>query len=216
MIKVENVNKHFGHLHVLKDVSLEINKNEIVSIIGASGAGKTTLLHIIGTIEKPNSGKVTYNDINVFTFPDKQLSAFRNKNIGFVFQFHHLLPEFSAIENIMLPAMIAGLSKKIAEKKATELLKFFNIINRKDHKPSQMSGGEQQRVAIARAIINNPEVILADEPSGNLNSHNANELHNLFLKLQSEMEQTLVIITHNHELANIANRKFEMKDGKFI
>jgi len=216
MISIQNINKHFGHLHVLKNVSLEVHKNEIVSIVGASGAGKTTLLHIIGTIEKPDNGKILYHDIDVFALPDKKLSAFRNTHIGFVFQFHHLLPEFSALENVMLPAMIGGLSKNSSEKKAIELLKFFNIFDRKDHKPSQMSGGEQQRVAVARAIINKPEVVLADEPSGNLDSHNANELHKLFIKLQTEMNQTFVIITHNNELANIANRKLEMKDGQFI
>jgi len=216
MISIQNINKHFGHLHVLKNVSIEVHKNEIVSIVGASGAGKTTLLHIIGTIEKPDNGKILYHDTDVFAMPDKKLSAFRNTNIGFVFQFHHLLPEFSALENVMLPAMIGGLSKSSSEKKAIELLKFFNIFDRKDHKPSQMSGGEQQRVAVARAIINKPEVVLADEPSGNLDSHNANELHKLFIRLQTEMNQTFVIITHNNELANIANRKLEMKDGQFI
>lgn len=216
MIKANNIFKSFGKLKVLKGVSLEVKKNEIVSIVGSSGAGKTTLLHIIGTIEKPDSGEIIFDDKNVISFSDKQLSTFRNKEIGFVFQFHHLLNEFTAKENIILPALIAGTSKSKAEAKAKELMDYLNIIDRANHKPTQMSGGEQQRVAVARALINSPKVILADEPTGNLDTENAYELHNLFLKLRKDLDQTFIIITHNQELAAIADRKLEMKDGLFI
>jgi len=216
MIKATNIHKSFGKLKVLKGVNLEVKKNEIVTIVGSSGAGKTTLLQIIGTIEKPDKGEILFDNRSVISLNDKQLSSFRNNEIGFIFQFHHLLPEFTAKENIMLPALISGMSKSSAEKKALELLDYLNVIERKDHKPQQMSGGEQQRVAVARALINNPKVILADEPSGNLDSENAFELHNLFLKLRNEFNQTFIIITHNPELAEIADRKLEMKDGMFI
>lgn len=216
MIKANNIFKSFGKLKVLKGVSLEVKKNEIVSIVGSSGAGKTTLLHIIGTIEKPDSGEIIFDDKNVISFSDKQLSTFRNKEIGFVFQFHHLLNEFTAKENIILPALIAGTNKSKAEAKAKELMDYLNIIDRANHKPTQMSGGEQQRVAVARALINSPKVILADEPTGNLDTENAYELHNLFLKLRKDLDQTFIIITHNQELAAIADRKLEMKDGLFI
>lgn len=216
MIKATNIHKSFGKLKVLKGVTLEVKKNEIVTIVGSSGAGKTTLLQIIGTIEKPDKGEILFDNRSVISLNDKQLSSFRNNEIGFIFQFHHLLPEFTAKENIMLPALISGMSKSSAEKKALELLDYLNVIDRKEHKPQQMSGGEQQRVAVARALINNPKVLLADEPSGNLDSENAFELHNLFLKLRNEFNQTFIIITHNPELAEIGDRKLEMKDGMFI
>ncbi len=216
MISAQQINKSFGTLNVLKNISLEVSKNEIVSIIGASGAGKTTLLHILGTLEKPDSGKVLYENRDVFSLNDRQKSTFRNKEIGFVFQFHHLLPEFNAVENIMLPALIGGITKKAAETKALELMDYFGITARKTHRPAQMSGGEQQRVAVARALINSPKVLLADEPTGNLDSRNASELHKLFIKLRKDLQQTIVIITHNPDLASIADRKLEMKDGAFI
>jgi len=216
MISVQHIEKSFGKLKVLKDISLEIEKNEIITIIGASGAGKTTLLHIIGTLEKPDSGKVLFEGKDVFSSRDAQKSAFRNKEIGFVFQFHHLLPEFNAIENIMLPALIGGENRKTAESRALELMNYLNITERKSHKPSQMSGGEQQRVAVARALINNPKVLLADEPTGNLDSKNAAELHQLLLKVRQDLNQTIVIITHNPELSAMGDRTLEMKDGSFV
>ena len=213
MISVQNVNKFYGNLQVLKDVSLQVNKAEVVAIVGASGAGKTTLLQLIGTLDKPSDGKIFINDVDVSSLSDKKLSAFRNKNIGFVFQFHHLLPEFTAIENVCLPALIAGISKKEAITKATELLELLGVAHRTEHKPSELSGGEQQRVAVARALINNPSVILADEPSGNLDTHNAEELHKLFFTLREKLRQTFVIVTHNKELADMSDRKLTMKDG---
>ncbi len=216
MIKATNIHRSFGKLEVLKGIDLEIPKAEIVSIVGASGAGKTTLLHIIGTLDKPDEGTLTLNDIALNKLNDKKLSEFRNKNIGFVFQFHHLLPEFTAFENICIPAYIAGLSKKAASEKAMNLLEFMNLVNRKDHKPSELSGGEQQRIAVARALVNEPAVILADEPSGNLDSASAKDLHKLFFSLRDEFKQTFVIVTHNEELANMADRKLTMKDGRFI
>ena len=216
MIQVENVHKSFGKLEVLKGIDLNIKKGEIVSIVGASGAGKTTLLHIIGTLEKFNKGKLTINNEDVNSLSDKRISSFRNKNIGFVFQFHHLLPEFNALENVCIPAFIAKEGKKDAEKRAKELLDFLNLTERIDHKPSELSGGEQQRVAVARALINNPGVLLADEPSGNLDSSSAKELHKLFFSLREKFNQTFVIVTHNEELANMADRKLEMKDGVIL
>ena len=216
MISVQHIEKSFGTLKVLKNIHLEINAEEIISIVGASGAGKTTLLHIIGTLEKPDSGKVLFDNRNVFALNDKQRSLFRNKEIGFVFQFHHLLPEFSALENVMLPALIAGETKKHAREEALKLLQYLGVAERQTHKPAQMSGGEQQRVAVARALINKPKVILADEPSGNLDSANAKELHKLFLDLRNDFGHTIVLITHNPDLAGIADRKLEMKDGEFI
>jgi lipoprotein-releasing system ATP-binding protein len=216
MIRAENIEKSFGSLRVLKGISLEVSRNEIVAIVGASGAGKTTLLHILGTLEKPDSGRVLFDGKNVFALNDRHKSAFRNREIGFVFQFHHLLPEFNALENIMLPALIAGKTKKAAESSALELMEYMGIAGRKTHKPAQMSGGEQQRVAVARALINNPGVLFADEPSGNLDSANAAELHKLFQNLRNEKQQTIVIITHNAQLADIADRTLEMKDGGFI
>jgi lipoprotein-releasing system ATP-binding protein len=216
MISALNIVKSFGSLKVLKGISLEVKKNEFISIVGASGAGKTTLLHILGTLERPDSGTVFYDNKDVFSLNDRQKSSLRNKDIGFVFQFHHLLPEFTALENIMLPSFISGTSRKKAEQRALELLDYMGIAERKDHKPAQMSGGEQQRVAVARALINSPKVLLADEPSGNLDSKNAADLHALFLKLRKEMDQTIIIITHNHDLATIADRQLEMKDGFFV
>ena len=213
MIKVTNIHKSYGKLEVLKGIDLEIKKGEIISIVGASGAGKSTLLHIIGTLDRADTGNVSIDNIVVNNLPEKKLSEFRNKNIGFVFQFHHLFPEFTALENICIPAFIANLSRNNAEKKAKELLDFLNLSERMNHKPSELSGGEQQRIAVARALINNPSIILADEPSGNLDSASAVELHNLFFKLRDEFEQTFVIVTHNKELADMADRKLVIKDG---
>ncbi len=216
MIKANNIYKSYGTLNVLKGVSLTINKGEIISIVGASGAGKTTLLHILGTLDKADNGTMEMNAVNTSSLSDKKLAKFRNKNIGFVFQFHHLLPEFTALENVCFPAFIAGTSKGEAEKKATELLEFLGLSQRMQHKPSELSGGEQQRVAVARALINNPSVILADEPSGNLDSNTAKELHQLFFTLREKFNQTFIIVTHNEELANMADRKLIMRDGNII
>lgn len=216
MISASGIYKSYGALEVLKGVSLEIKKGEIISIVGASGAGKTTLLHILGTLDKPNKGELKMNDKIVSSLSDKKLAEFRNKNIGFVFQFHHLLPEFTAIENVCIPAFIAGTSKSEAEAKAKELLAFLGLTDRMNHKPSELSGGEQQRVAVARALINNPSIVLADEPSGNLDSSTAKDLHQLFFTLREKFNQTFVIVTHNEELANMADRKLVMKDGNII
>lgn len=213
MISAENLTKSYGNLNVLKGVSLTISKGEFITIVGASGAGKSTLLHILGTLDRPDKGKLNIAETDVFKMNDKQLSAFRNKHIGFVFQFHHLLPEFTAIENVCIPAFIAKTNKNDAEKRAAELLDFLGLKDRLHHKPSELSGGEQQRVAVARALINNPSVVFADEPSGNLDSANAKDLHQLFFKLREQMNQTFVIVTHNEELANMADRKLVMKDG---
>ena len=216
MISAKNIHKRYGSLEVLKGVSLEIKKGEIVSIVGASGAGKTTLLQILGTLDKADSGEVKMNETTINSLSEKKLSDFRNKHIGFVFQVHHLLPEFTALENVCLPAYIAGKTKTEAETKAKELLSFLGLRERENHKPSELSGGEQQRVAVARALINNPSVILADEPSGNLDSATAKELHNLFFTLREKFQQTFVIVTHNEELANMADRKLTMKDGTIL
>ena len=216
MIKASNIHKYYDKLEVLKGVTISINKGEIISIVGASGAGKTTLLHILGTLDKANSGTLEMNGTLISDMSDSKLAAFRNKNIGFVFQFHHLLPEFTALENVCIPAFIAGTSKSIAEEKAKELFIFLGLTERMDHKPSELSGGEQQRVAVARALVNNPAVILADEPSGNLDSATAKELHQLFFTLREKFNQTFVIVTHNEELANMADRKLVMKDGNII
>jgi lipoprotein-releasing system ATP-binding protein len=213
MIKAENIHKTYGKLQVLKGVNLTINQGEIVSIVGASGSGKSTLLQILGTIEKYDRGSVKIENIDVSSLGDKALSKFRNKNIGFVFQFHHLLPEFNALENICIPAFIAGRSKNEAEADATRLLKMMGIAERASHKPAELSGGEQQRVAIARALINNPAMILADEPSGNLDSESSASLHELFFTLRKELEQTFIIVTHNRELAAMADRKLMIQDG---
>lgn len=216
MIKAENITKRYGELEVLKGVSLQINEGEIVSIVGSSGAGKSTLLHIIGTLDRPDSGTLVINGVEAGKLKDKKLSDFRNRSIGFVFQFHHLLPEFTALENVCIPAFIAGKSQAEAEKRAAELLGFLGLGERMGHKPSELSGGEQQRVAVARALVNRPAVVLADEPSGNLDSRSAKELHQMFFDLRQEFNQTFVIVTHNDELANMADRKLEMKDGQII
>jgi len=216
MINANNIQYSYGNLKVLKGVNLHINKGEFVSITGASGAGKTTLLQLLGTLDDVQTGSLTINNKEVNTLNQKELANFRNKEIGFVFQFHNLLVEFTALENVCLPAYIAGTDKKKAEQKGLELLALLGLTDRADHKPDELSGGEQQRVVVARALINSPSIILADEPSGNLDSKNAEELHNLFLKLNKELGQTFVIITHNKELANLGSRKLEMKDGKII
>lgn len=216
MIKAVQIKKQFGELEVLKGIDLHIKEKEIVSIVGASGAGKTTFLQIAGTLDKASSGELVFDGQDISKLSDKDLSAFRNRNIGFVFQFHHLLPEFTAIENICIPAWIAGKSKKEAEKKAKDLLSLLNLEHRIHHKPSELSGGEQQRVAVARALINNPKVILADEPSGNLDSHNKKDLHRLFFDIRDKFGTTFVIITHDNELAEMADRKVVMSDGLII
>lgn len=216
MIVARDIHKTFDKLEILKGVSVEIKPAEVISIVGSSGAGKTTLLTILGTLDRPSSGEVLIDGQNVFELNDKKLAAFRNQNIGFVFQFHHLLPEFNAIENICIPAFIAKKGKKESEMRAMELLDLFNLKDRALHKPSELSGGEQQRVAVARALINNPKVVFADEPSGNLDSNNATELHQLFFKLRNELKQTFVIVTHNNELAQMADRMLVMKDGKIL
>ena len=219
MIEAKNIHKFYGDLEVLKGVGLTIYKGEIVAIVGPSGAGKTTLLQILGTLDKPAIKKdstLTINNIDLLNLKDKSLSKFRNQHIGFIFQFHQLLPEFTALENVCIPAFIGNASKKEAEKKAKELLDFLGLSDRIHHKPNELSGGEQQRVAVARALINNPDVIFADEPSGNLDTASAKNLHELFFKLRDTFKQTFVIVTHNQELANMADRKLEMKDGKII
>lgn len=214
MIRASGIHKSFGKVDVIKGIDIQINKSEIVSIVGASGAGKSTLLQIIGTIEKADSGNIIIDKIEVNKLNQSALARFRNQKIGFVFQFHHLLPEFTAVENICIPAFIAGVSKETAKKEAMKLLEYLNLTDRADHKPSELSGGEQQRVAVARALINKPAVVLADEPSGNLDSNSAAELHQLFFKLRDEFGQTFVIVTHNPDLAAMADRKFTITDGK--
>ena len=216
MIKVSSVTKSYGSLQVLKGVDLEIQQGEIVSIVGASGAGKTTLLQLIGTLDNPDSGNINFLDTNVNALNKKELARFRNKNIGFVFQFHHLLPEFTALENVCIPGYLSNTPKKEVEERAAELLEMLGLKDRINHKPSELSGGEQQRVSVARALINNPSVILADEPSGNLDSQNAEELHNLFFSLRDKFNQTFVIVTHNDILSNMSDRKLVMKDGVII
>jgi lipoprotein-releasing system ATP-binding protein len=213
MITARNIQKSFGPLKVLKGIDLDVQKGEIISIVGASGAGKSTLLHILGTLDRADSGAVEINAIKVHELSERKLSDFRNRQIGFVFQFHHLLPEFTALENVCIPAFISGTGKKESMKKAMELLDLMNLSDRAGHKPSELSGGEQQRVAVARALVNNPSVILADEPSGNLDSASALELHKLFFRLRDLFAQTYIIVTHNLDLANMADRKLTMKDG---
>lgn len=216
MIKLEGITKSFGDLQVLKGIDLEISKGEVVSIVGPSGAGKTTLLQIMGTLDKPDGGTVKMNDQELNRMKDKEMAAFRNKHIGFVFQFHQLLPEFTALENVMIPAFIAGTSTKEATKKAKEILNFMGLTERSTHKPNELSGGEKQRVAVARALINHPSVILADEPSGSLDTHNKNELHQLFFDLRDKFEQTFVIVTHDEGLAKITDRTIHMIDGQIV
>jgi|BarGraIncu00222A_1022003.scaffolds.fasta_scaffold37738_1 lipoprotein-releasing system ATP-binding protein len=213
MIIVKDIHKSYGDLKVLKGISLSISHGEIVSIVGASGAGKSTLLHIMGTLDRPDSGMLQIGRTDTEKLSDRKLSAFRNKSIGFVFQFHHLLPEFTALENVCIPAFIAGIGKREAEARAKKLLISLGLENRMEHKPSALSGGEQQRIAVARALINQPSVVLADEPSGNLDSVNAKELHKLFFRLREEFKQTFVIVTHNEELAEMADRRLIIKDG---
>ena len=214
ILNAENIHKRYDSLEVLKGVSLKVNKGEIVSLVGPSGAGKSTLLHIVGTLDKPDEGIVEIEGENIFQKTEKKLAAFRNKSLGFIFQFHHLLPEFTALENICIPAYIGGSTKTEAEKKAAELLSILNMSHRSKHKPSELSGGEQQRVAVARALINNPALVLADEPSGNLDTANARELHKLFFDLRDRLNQTFIIVTHNDELANMADRVIHLKDGQ--
>lgn len=219
MIKANNIHKFYGDLEVLKGVDLHIKKSEVVAIVGPSGAGKTTLLQILGTLDRPSNSSdttITIDTKNILNLSDKELSNFRNQHIGFIFQFHQLLPEFTALENVCIPAFIGGRSKNNAEKEAARLLSFLGLEDRINHKPNELSGGEQQRVAVARALINKPSVIFADEPSGNLDSDSSKHLHELFFKLRDELGQTFVIVTHNQELANMADRKLEMRDGIII
>lgn len=213
MIKAKNIKKAYGELQVLKGVDVHIQQSEVVAIVGASGAGKSTLLHILGTLDSPDSGEMWIKDQNVFQLKNKELARFRNKEIGFVFQFHHLLPEFTAVENICIPAFIAKRNEKEARTEAMRLLEMMGLKDRATHKPNELSGGEQQRVAVARALINQPAVIFADEPSGNLDSKTSEDLHQLFFTLRDEMKQTFVIVTHNNELAELADRKLVMQDG---
>lgn len=216
MIEIRNVEKSYGTLRVLKQINLTIENSKVVTIVGPSGAGKSTLLHLIGTLDRPDSGEVVIDGTNLRTLSDDQLSEFRNQHIGFVYQFHHLLPEFTAVENVALPAMIAGKSRKEALVHAAELLDFLKLKDRVDHKPNELSGGEQQRVAVARALMNNPELILADEPSGNLDTDNAKKLHQLFFDLREQFHQTFIIVTHNEELATLSDRKIVLQDGQVI
>jgi lipoprotein-releasing system ATP-binding protein len=216
MLKALGIQKTYGKLHILKGVNLEVQQGEIVTIVGASGAGKSSLLNIIGTLDKPDAGQLFLNDTEVSSLNSKQLSHFRNTQIGFIFQFHHLLAEFNALENVCIPAFIAGTPKAEAEKRAATLLDMLGLSSRIHHKPNQLSGGEQQRVAVARALVNKPAMILADEPSGNLDSANARDLHELFIRLRNEFNQTFIIVTHNEDLAALSDRKVTMKDGLIV
>ena len=216
MLTARNIHKKYGSLEVLKGVDLDINKGEIVSIVGSSGAGKSTLLHILGTLDIADAGEIYLNNERVDNLGGKKLARFRNTHIGFVFQFHHLLPEFNALENVSIPGWIAGKNKKDVKERATFLLKQLGLEDRLENKPQQLSGGEQQRVAVARALVNNPQIVFADEPTGNLDSTNAKELHELFMRLRSEFDQTFLIVTHNEELALLSDRTIHMKDGKVV
>lgn len=216
MIRVEHLNKSFGSLQVVRDVNLTIGQGEVVSIVGASGAGKTTLLQLLGTLLRPDSGHIFYDQVDVSTLDEKALSRFRNRNVGFVFQFHNLLPEFTALENVCMPALIAGRSMQEATEEASKLLDFLNVTPRASHKPAQLSGGEQQRFAVARALINHPAVVLADEPSGNLDTRHAAELHDLFFQLRDQYRQTFVIVTHNTDLAQKSDRQIVLRDGAVV
>ena len=216
MLSGKNITRNYGHLQVLKGVNINIEKGEIVSIVGSSGAGKSTLLHILGTLDKPGQGEIFLNNQRVDKLNGKALAAFRNKNIGFIFQFHHLLPEFTALENVCIPGWIGGKNKKETYAKATGILSSLGLKERLENKPHQLSGGEQQRVAVARALINNPAIVMADEPTGNLDSENARDLHRLFIELRDKFQQTFLIVTHNEELAQMGNRILHMKDGKIM
>jgi lipoprotein-releasing system ATP-binding protein len=216
VIKAVNIHKSFGSLEVLKGIDVEFAEAEVVALVGTSGAGKSTLLHILGTLMRPDKGEVIIKDVNMGQLKDKQLAHFRNQHIGFVFQFHNLLPEFSALENVCMPAFVSGTTRKVAETRARELLEFLNLADRISHKPSELSGGEQQRVAVARALMNKPSVIFADEPSGNLDSQNKKELHELFFSLRDQFRQTIVVVTHDNGLATMADRTLTMRDGKML
>ena len=216
MIKIRNINKSYGALQVLDNVNVDINRGEVVTIVGPSGAGKTTLLQIMGTLDSPDSGSVLYDGQDVLSMKDSSLARFRNQNIGFVFQFHQLLPEFPALENVMMPALIGGMKQKEASARAKELLEYMGLGERLDHKPAELSGGERQRAAVARALVNRPAVVLADEPSGSLDTKNKQELHNLFFRLRDEMQQTFVIVTHDETLASDADRVLYMRDGRIV
>ncbi|MCF8292714.1 MAG: ABC transporter ATP-binding protein [Chitinophagaceae bacterium] len=216
MLSTKNIKKSYGDLQILKDVNLSIRKSEIVSIVGASGAGKSTLLHILGTLSRPDSGELLIDGVDVLSLSSSKIADFRNQQIGFIFQFHHLLPEFSALENVCIPSWIAGVSKKEATKKATALLEHLQLKDRLEHKPSELSGGEQQRVAIARALINNPAVVLADEPTGNLDSQNSSAIFNMINDLRLEFNQTFILVTHNEELAALSDRSLRMQDGQLV
>lgn len=216
MIQLHDIRKSFGSLEVLKGIDLTIGKGEVVSIVGPSGAGKTTLLQIIGTLDRPDSGRVLFDGVDVSAYKEKQLSAFRNSHIGFVFQFHQLLPEFSAVENVMMPALIQGASMNDARRRAMEMLEYLRLTDRATHKPAELSGGEKQRVAVARALVNRPQVILADEPSGSLDTHNKEELHRLFFDLRNELGQTFIIVTHDETLAATTDRTIRLRDGLVV
>lgn len=216
MLTARNVTKNYSNLQVLKGVDISVSKGEIVAIVGSSGAGKSTLLHILGTLDSPTGGEIFINDVQTSSLTGTRLADFRNRHIGFIFQFHHLLPEFTALENVCIPGYIAGTRKSAVKERAAFLLDTLGLKNRLEHRPKELSGGEQQRVAVARALINNPDVIMADEPTGNLDSHNARELHQLFLQLRDQFRQTFIIVTHNEELATLSDRQLVMKDGKMV